>query len=222
MSQKKQNKKITKPVTTPKKFTEETSMRDRPMSKGEVLLMKIGVGVIIATVLVIVGIVILSTTSNNEVADGPLDLYTHVTETELTYLFGYDEVSGTYGDFAFFENSENETYQDISSKLQNQDNEEIYVLLYRASTLDETLLETIQTLEDTLLDKAFFVLDLDSAANQTVFESQALSGLDVSSAVDTQLITFYIEGKELSDGNIYFFDQVYTDTRNITISLENI
>ncbi len=221
MSQQKK-KQVKKTSSSPRKLTEEMSMRDRPMSKGEVLLMKVGVGVIIATVLVIVGIVILTSTGSDNNVEDPLGLFTHVTETELTYLFGYDDVSGTYGDFTFFENSENETYQDISSKLQNQDNAEVYVLFYRASTLDDALLETILTLEDTLLEAAFFVLDLDLVANEAVFESDALSGIGVSSDTDTQLITFYIEGKELSDENIYFFDQVYTSTRNITISLENI
>lgn len=221
MSQQKK-KQVKKPTGSSKKLTEEASMRDRPMSKGELLLMKVGVGVIIATVLIIVGIVIFTSTGNDNSVEGPLDMFTHVTETELTYLIGYDDVSGTYGDFTFFENSENETYQDISSKLQNQDNAEVYVLFYRASTLDEALLETISALEASLLEAAFFVLDLDQTANETVFESDALSGIGVSEDKDTQLITFYIEGKELSDENIYFFDQVYTSTRDITISLENI
>ena len=221
MSQQKK-KNVNKSAASSKKLTQEVSMRDRPMSKGEVLLMKVGVGVIIATVLVIVGIVIFTSTGSDNNVEGPLDMFTHVTETELTYLFGYDDVSGTYGDFTFFENSENETYQDISSKLQNQDNAEVYVLFYRASTLDEALLETILALEASLLEAAFFVLDLDQTANEAVFESDAISGVGVSSDTDTQLITFYIEGKELSDENIYFFDQVYTSTRDITISLENI
>lgn len=221
MSQQKK-KNVNKSAASSKKLTQEVSMRDRPMSKGEVLLMKVGVGVIIATVLVIVGIVIFTSTGSDNNVEGPLDMFTHVTETELTYLFGYDDVSGTYGDFTFFENSENETYQDISSKLQNQDNAEVYVLFYRASTLDEALLETILALEASLLEAAFFVLDLDQTANEAVFESDAVSGVGVSSDTDTQLITFYIEGKELSDENIYFFDQVYTSTRDITISLENI
>ena len=222
MSQKKKQTFTKKEVTSTKRLTEESSMRDRPLSKGEMLLMRIGVGVIVSTVLVILGIVLISTLNNEETFMDPLETFTHVTSTELTYLFGYDLESGTYGDFTYFFNSDDEDYQAIDAKLQDSTTEEIYVLMYRSSSLDDALLETISTLEESLLDAAFFVLNLDLVVNETVFENSALSGLDVDPNAETQLITFYIEGKEFSDEQIYFFDTVWKDTRNITISLENI
>ncbi|MGB0174769.1 MAG: hypothetical protein ACPF9F_00530 [Acholeplasmataceae bacterium] len=222
MSQKKKQTYAKKDVPSTKKLTEETSMRNRPLSKGETLLMKIGVGVIAATVIVILSIVLISPLSTEETIIDPLETYTHVTTTELTYLFGYDIETETYGDFTYFFNSELEDYQAIDAKLQDSTTEEIYVLMYRSSSFDQTLLDAINTLEETLLDAAFFVLDLDLVVNETVFESSAISGLAMNPNADAQLITFYIEGKEFSDGNTYFFDTVWNDTKNITISLENI
>ena len=222
MSQKKKQTFTKKEGTSTKRLTEETSMRDRPLSKGEMLLMRIGVGVIASTVLVILGIVLISTLNNEEAFIDPLETFTHVTSTELTYLFGYDLESGTYGDFTYFFNSDDEDYQAIDAKLQDSTTEEIYVLMYRSSSLDDALLETLSTLEESLLDAAFFVLNLDLVVNETVFQNSALSGLDVDPNAEIQLITFYIQGKEFSDEQVYFFDTVWKDTRNITISLENI
>lgn len=225
MSQKKKTtykKPQPKQIEKSKRLTEEVSMRNRTLSKGEALLMKIGVGVIASTVFVILAVVLISSFESEESFVDPLESFTHVTETELSYLFGYDSVSNTYGDFSYFLNSENEVYQNINTKLQDSETTEVYVLMYRSSSIDTTLLDTINSLEETLFDAAFFVLDVEATANENVFESAALQGLDVEASNETQLITFYIEGKERSDGNTYFFDTVWSDTRNITISLENI
>lgn len=214
MSQKKKNTYQKKQTETPKtkKLTDETSMRDRTMTKGEKLLMKIGLGVILGTVAVILGIVVVSLFGEEESYVDPLESLTHVTANEVTYL------TGTYdGVFDYFFGSEDETYMDIEDKIMNSDNEAIYILFYRSSALDEALLEVIQMYEETLINAAFFVLDLDNPANASIFENTSVKNLGINASDDLALVTRYIE--EQPDG---FFDTTWKDVRQITISIENI
>ena len=76
-----------------KQVSKETNMRQRPLSKGELLLMRVGVAVILLTVAIIVTIVVIATLDNEEEVVLPLENYTHIVSSDLTYIIG-DNGSG--------------------------------------------------------------------------------------------------------------------------------
>jgi hypothetical protein len=201
-----------------KQVSKETNMRQRPLSKGELLLMRVGVAVILLTVAIIVTIVVIATLDNEEEVILPLENYTHIVSSDLTYIIG-DNGSGSFGDFTYFQ-TEDENDLAIYSILMSSDAENpLYILLYRSGDLEETILTFFNENEETLLLENVLLLDLDDPVNADVFSVQAVLALGIPQASPQSLITFYVDYNEEKEA---FFDTVWSDTTNILKSLENL
>lgn len=205
---------------TPKKQTEENSMRDRTLTPAEMLLMRIGVGVIISTIVIILGVVLLNTFNRDEIYLNPLEDFTHITANEIEALIGYDSEANIYGNFEFFRNSESELYQSIDTVVSNPLLLEIHLLFYKSLSLDETLKNKLLELFDTLKNQAFFLVDLDNPANQAIFDLPSLREAEITSSNAYAVLTFFIEGKFVNETVIYY--EVFKDLRQIFITLDNI
>jgi hypothetical protein len=201
-----------------KQSSKETNMRQRPLSKGELLLMRIGVAVILMTVAIIVTIVVIATLDKEEEVVLPLENYTHVVSSDLTYIIG-DNGSGSFGDFTHFQ-TDDENDLAIYSILMSSDAENpLYILLYRSGDLEDTILTFFTDNEETLLLENVLLLDLDDPVNADVFSVQAVLSLGIPQASPQSLITFYVDYNEEKEA---FFDTVWSDAVNILKSLENL
>jgi hypothetical protein len=201
-----------------KQVSKETNMRQRPLSKGELLLMRVGVAVILLTVVIIVTIVVIATLDNEEEVVLPLENYTHIVSSDLTYIIG-DNGSGSFGDFTYFQ-TDDENDLEIYSILMSSDAENpLYILLYRSGDLEETILTFFKDNEATLLLENVLLLDLDDPINVDVFSVQAVLSLGIPQASPQSLVTFYVDYNEEKEA---FFDTVWSDTTNILKSLENL
>ena len=201
-----------------KQVRKETNMRQRPLSKGELLLMRVGVAVILLTVAIIVTIVVIATLDNEEEVVLPLENYTHIVSSDLTYIIG-DNGSGSFGDFTYFQ-TDDENDLEIYSILMSSDAENpLYILLYRSGNLEETILTFFNDNEATLLLENVLLLDLDDPINADVFSVQAVLSLGIPQASPQSLVTFYVDYNEEKEA---FFDTVWSDTTNILKSLENL
>jgi hypothetical protein len=214
------NKVVPPKKVAPKKQSEEKSMRDRKLSPAEILLMRLGVVVIVSTIVIILGVVLLNTFNRDEKLINPLEDFTHITANEVEALIGYDSEANIYGNFDFFRNSESELYQSIDTLLSNPALLEIHVLFYKSLSLDETLEDKLLALFDTIKDEAFFLVDLDNPANQAIFDLPSLRQAGITSITEYAIITFFIEGKPFNDEIMYY--EVYKDLRQIFITLDNI
>lgn len=201
-----------------KQSNKEANMRQRPLSKGELLLMRVGVAVILITVAIIVTIVVIATLDNEEEVVLPLEQYTHIVSSDLTYIIG-DNGSGSFGDFTYFQ-TDDENDLAIYSILMSSDAENpLYILLYRSGDLEETILTFFNDNEETLLLENVLLLDLDDPINADVFSVQAVLSLGIPQASPQSLITFYVDYNEEKEA---FFDTVWSDAINILKSLENL
>jgi hypothetical protein len=201
-----------------KQGSKEANMRQRPLSKGELLLMRVGVAVILITVAIIVTIVVIATLDNEEEVVLPLEQYTHIVSSDLTYIIG-DNGSGSFGDFTYFQ-TDDENDLAIYSILMSSDAENpLYILLYRSSDLEDTILTFFTDNEETLLLENILLLDLDDPINADVFSVQAVLSLGIPQASPQSLITFYVDYNEEKEA---FFDTVWSDAINILKSLENL
>jgi len=201
-----------------KQGAKDTNMRQRPLSKGELLLMRIGVAVILITVAIIVTIVVIATLDNEEETRLPLESYTHIVSSDLNYIIG-DNGTGSFGDFTYFQ-TEDETDREIYNILMSSDAENpLYLLFYRSGELEEALLTFFNDNEAALLLENLLLLDLDDPQNTDVFTLQSVLSLGVPQASPQSLITFYVDYNEVEES---YFDTVWSDTTNILKSLENL
>lgn len=201
-----------------KQGAKDTNMRQRPLSKGELLLMRIGVAVILITVAIIVTIVVIATLDNEEETLLPLESYTHIVSSDLNYIIG-DNGTGSFGDFTYFQ-TEDETDREIYNILMSSDAENpLYLLFYRSGELEEALLTFFNDNETALLLENLLLLDLDDPQNTDVFTLQSVLSLGVPQASPQSLITFYVDYNEVEES---YFDTVWSDTTNILKSLENL
>ena len=201
-----------------KQGAKDKSMRERPLSKGELLLMRIGVAVILITVAIIVTIVVIATLDNEEETMLPLENYTHIVSSDLNYIIGRNEID-TYGDFTYFL-TDDETDRFIYDILMSSDAENpLYILLYRSGDLEEVLLTFFTDNEETLLLENVLLLDLDDPQNIDLFSLQSVLTLGVPQSSPQSLITFYVDYNETKES---YFDTVWSDTTNILKSLENL
>lgn len=201
-----------------KQGEKDTSIRQRPLSKGELLLMRVGVAVILMTVAIIVTIVVIATLDNEDEILLPLENFTHIVSSDLNYIIG-DNGTGSFGDFTYFQ-TEDETDREIFNILMSSDAENpLYLLFYRSSELEETLLTFFDDNEEVLLLENLLLLDLDDPQNTDVFTLQSVLSLGVPQSSLQSLITFYVDYNEVEES---FFDTVWSDTTNILKSLENL
>ena len=201
-----------------KQSNKETNMRQRPLSKGELLLMRVGVAVILITVAIIVTIVVIATLDNEEEVVLPLENYTHIVSSDLTYIIG-DNGSGSFGDFTYFQTDDENDLAIYSILMSSDAQNPLYILLYRSSDLDDTILTFFADNEETLLLENVLLLDLDDPINADVFSVQAVLSLGIPQASSQSLITFYVDYNEEKEA---FFDTVWSDAINILKSLENL
>ena len=201
-----------------KQGAKDTNMRQRPLSKGELLLMRIGVAVILITVAIIVTIVVIATLDNEEDNVLPLENYTHIISSDLNFIIG-DNGTGSFGDFTYFQ-TEDEIDREIYNILMSSDAENpLYILFYRSGEIEETLLTFFNNNEEVLRLENLLLLDLDSPENLEVFSQQSVLTLGVPQASPQSLITFYVDYNEVEES---YFDTVWSDTTNILKSLENL
>jgi hypothetical protein len=201
-----------------KQSNKETNMRQRPLSKGELLLMRVGVAVILITVAIIATIVVIATLDNEEEVVLPLENYTHIVSSDLTYIIG-DNGSGSFGDFTYFQTDDENDLAIYSILMSSDAQNPLYILLYRSSDLDDTILTFFTDNEETLLLENVLLLDLDDPINADVFSVQAVLSLGIPQASPQSLITFYVDYNEEKEA---FFDTVWSDAINILKSLENL
>lgn len=201
-----------------KQGAKDTNMRQRSLSKGELLLMRIGVAVILITVAIIVTIVVIATLDNEEETVLPLESYTHIVSSDLNYIIG-DNGTGSFGDFTYFQ-TDDETDRDIYHILMSSDAENpLYILFYRSSDLEETLLTFFNDNQAVLILENLLLLNLDDPQNTDVFTLQSVLSLGVPESSPQSLITFYVDYNEVDES---YFDTVWSDTTNILKSLENL
>lgn len=201
-----------------KQGAKDTNMRQRSLSKGELLLMRIGVAVILITVAIIVTIVVIATLDNEEETVLPLESYTHIVSSDLNYIIG-DNGTGSFGDFTYFQ-TDDETDRDIYHILMSSDAENpLYILFYRSSDLEETLLTFFNDNQAVLILENLLLLNLDDPQNTDVFTLQSVLSLGVPESSPQSLITFYVDYNEVEES---YFDTVWSDTTNILKSLENL
>jgi hypothetical protein len=180
--------------------------------------MRIGVAVILITVAIIVTIVVIATLDNEEETVLPLESYTHIVSSDLNYIIG-DNGTGSFGDFTYFQ-TEDETDREIYNILMSSDAENpLYLLFYRSSEIEESLLTFFNDNEEVLLLENLLFLDLDDPQNTDVFTLQSVLSLGVPQSSPQSLITFYVDYNDLEEG---FFDTVWSDPTNILKSLENL
>ena len=201
-----------------KQSNKETNMRQRPLTKGELLLMRVGVAVILITVAIIVTIVAIATLDNEEEVVLPLENYTHIVSNDLTYIIG-DNGSGSFGDFTYFQTDDEKDLAIHSILMSSDAQNPLYILLYRSSDLEDTILTFFTDNEETLLLENVLLLDLDDPINADVFSVQAVLSLGIPQASPQSLITFYVDYNEEKEA---FFDTVWSDAINILKSLENL
>ncbi len=201
-----------------KQSNKETNMRQRPLSKGELLLMRVGVAVILITVAIIATIVVIATLDNEEEVVLPLENYTHIVSSDLTYIIG-DNGSGSFGDFTYLQTDDENDLAIYSILMSSDAQNPLYILLYRSSDLDDTILTFFTDNEETLLLENVLLLDLDDPINADVFSVQAVLSLGIPQASPQSLITFYVDYNEEKEA---FFDTVWSDAINILKSLENL
>lgn len=201
-----------------KQSNKETNMRQRPLSKGELLLMRVGVAVILITVAIIVTIVVIATLDNEEEVVLPLENYTHIVSSDLTYIIE-DNGSGSFGDFTYFQTDDENDLAIYSILMSSDAQNPLYILLYRSSDLDDTILTFFTDNKETLLLENVLLLDLDDPINADVFSVQAVLSLGIPQASPQSLITFYVDYNEEKEA---FFDTVWSDAINILKSLENL
>jgi len=193
----------------------------RNVSKGEQIILKIGLWVIFLTLGVVGFIIFTSLNSLNVEVEDPLLNFVHVDSSDLQYIIGENDI-GSFGTFEYFI-SDIEKFNDIYEKIINA--QVIYILFYSSSEMNLRLMDYIDENFSTLNEEAFLVLDLDSLANASlydnpVFSNNPLFNPDINS--NQGLITFYVEGFETDDGLQFFDDHIWYDIDNIIKSLELI
>lgn len=180
--------------------------------------MRVGVAVILITVAIIVTIVVIATLDNEEEVVLPLENYTHIVSSDLTYIIG-DNGSGSFGDFTYFQTDDEKDLAIHSILMSSDAQNPLYILLYRSSDLEDTILTFFTDNEETLLLENVLLLDLDDPINADVFSVQAVLSLGIPQASPQSLITFYVDYNEEKEA---FFDTVWSDAINILKSLENL
>jgi hypothetical protein len=159
----------------------------REPSKNEILFFRIGLMVIALTIITVTIIFIIQYFMDKEEEKGIFDDYTHITASDLRYLT-YNHGDSTYGMFDFFMGKEQ--YEDLYQAI--TDNNYIYVYFYRASDLNDSIVEQIKAMD--LEGKAFFLINLDTADGQSVFTNGELSHLNLDQSRQQMLLTFDVDG----------------------------
>lgn len=180
----------------------------REPSKNEILFYRLGLSIVVLTIITVAIIFTIQFFMNENEEVGPFDDYQHLTGSDLQNLT-FDDGFGSYGDFTYF--SDLEDYEDMYEKIMS--NAYIYVYFYRGSELNTEVEELIKTLD--LEDKAFFFIDLD-LYGEAIFANQTIEHLSLESERTHMLLTFDVDG---DDPQTFRVDYV---TNQIKITLNNL
>jgi hypothetical protein len=201
-----------------KQGAKDTNMRQRPLSKGELLLMRIGVAVILMTVAIIVTIVVIATFDREDEVVLPLEDFIHIVSSDLNYIIGLNEI-GTFGEFTFFQTQDENDLAIYNILMASDAENPLYILFYRSSDIDTTLLTFLKENQEILVLENLLVLDLESSENADIFTLQSVVSLGIPQASPQSLITFYVDFNEVQQR---YFDTVWSDITNILKSLEKL
>lgn len=185
----------------------KTSPKREP-SKNEILFYRLGLSIVVLTIITVAIIFTIQFFMNKNEEVGPFDDYQHLTGSDLQNLT-FNDGFGSFGDFTYF--SDLEDYEDMYEKIMS--NAYIYVYFYRSSELNTEVEELIKTLD--LEDKAFFFIDLD-LYGEAIFANQTIAHLNLESERTHMLLTFDVDG---DDPQTFRVDYV---TNQIKITLNNL
>ncbi len=158
----------------------------RESTKNEILFFRLGMS-IIALTLITVAIIFTIRYFMNE--DEEVVIYEdliHISTNDLKYLT-FDDGSGVYGDFAYFNGLSDK--EDLAEVINT--NNLIYVYFYRSSTINEEIQTLIEALD--VEGKAFLLLDLD--LNTDVFDLTQKGDFILDSTKDNMLLIFDVEAQ---------------------------
>jgi hypothetical protein len=158
----------------------------RESTKNEILFFRLGMSIIALTLITVAIIFTIRYFMNNDEEVVVYEDLIHITTNDLKYLT-YDDGSGVYGDFAYFNGLADK--EDLAEVINT--NNLIYVYFYRSSKINEEIQTIIEGLD--LEGKAFLLLDLD--ANTTVFDLTEKGDFTLDNTRDNMLLIFNVEAQ---------------------------
>ena len=158
----------------------------REATKNEILFFRLGMSIIALTLITVAIIFTIRYFMNNDEEVVVYEDLIHITTNDLKYLT-YDDGSGVYGDFAYFNGLADK--EDLAEVINT--NNLIYVYFYRSTKINEEIQTIIEGLD--LEGKAFLLLDLD--ANTTVFDLTEKGDFTLDNTRDNMLLIFNVEAQ---------------------------
>jgi len=213
VQQSNQKKKNTNQKTAPKKVASKgelakTNPRREP-SKNEILFYRIGIMVVLITIVTVAIIFTIQYFMNQEEETFVFEDQIHITDMDLKYLTYFDENSGVYADFSYFIGRED---KEEILRLINA-NDTIYIYFYRGSNLQDEVIDKIESLN--LENVAFFVLNMD--LYQSIFTDQTIGHLELTEDKNQVLVKFVVDAENNEDRFV-----VESITRTILIELGHL
>jgi len=158
----------------------------REASKNEILFFRLGMSIIALTLITVAIIFTIRYFMNEDEKEVIYEDLIHITTNDLKYLT-YNDGSGVYGDFAYFNGLTDK--EDLVEVINT--NNLIYVYFYRSSKINEEIQVLIEGLD--LEGKAFLLLDLDK--NTTVFDLTEKGDFTLDNTRDNMLLIFNVEAQ---------------------------
>ena len=158
----------------------------REATKNEILFFRLGMSIIALTLVTVAIIFTIRAFMNNDEKVVVYEDLIHITTNDLKYLT-YNDGSGVYGDFAYFNGLVDK--EDLATVINT--NNLIYVYFYRSSKINEEIQTIIENLD--LEGKAFLLLDLDK--NTNVFDLTEKGDFTLDSTRDNMLLIFNVEAQ---------------------------
>lgn len=158
----------------------------REATKNEILFFRLGMSIIALTLITVAIIFTIRYFMNDDEEVVVYEDLIHITTQDLKYLT-YDDGSGVYGDFAYFNGLEDK--EELAEVINT--NNLIYVYFYRSSEINEEIQELIEGLD--LEGQAFLLLDLD--LNADVLELTEKGDFTLDSERDNMLLIFDVEAQ---------------------------
>ena len=187
----------------------KTNAKSNEPSKNEIMFFRIGIIVIVLTVIIGTVIVLIQYFMNNTEKELPFDDYLHLT-TENLAIFVAEDGLGTFGDRDYYFNVDG--FEDLHAKI-NQ-NDILYVYFYKGSNIDQEVVDAILALEN-LEDLTFLFIDIDK--NPDIFQDARLAFLSLNSHANQMLLTFDYDPEDPENRFTVWFDQ-----RNILIDINKL
>ena len=187
----------------------KTNAKSNEPSKNEIMFFRIGIIVIVLTVIIGTVIVLMQYFMTRTEDELPFDDYLHLTTENLAIFVGEDDL-GTFGDRDYYLNVEG--LEDLHQKINA--NDILYVYFYRGSDIDQEVVDAILAL-DNLDELTFLFINLDD--NPNLFDDGRLAFLSLNSEAKHMLLTFDYYPENPEDRFV-----VWSDTRNILIDINKL